>query len=118
VLINAEKVYLALTDDEATNWYEDWTHPQLAKVLTRLFKKNSDKFKTIDVAIESFKLNLESNDLHILDTDAEQEKITELHSLVDLFPPSIKNMQRSSRDCLINYPNYYTKIIFTEKKWI
>jgi hypothetical protein len=48
VLINTKSADLRLTDDEAANWYTNWTHPELAGVVTRLYKKCSELFKTID----------------------------------------------------------------------
>jgi hypothetical protein len=87
VLIDTKKGSLGLTDEEATNWYTTWTHPQLAETVTRLYMKNSELFKTIDLAIDSYKLNIDK--LNLLDTAAEQGKITELHTLVSLFPLSI-----------------------------
>ncbi len=47
VLINTKRVSIGLTEYEAANWYSNWTHPQLADIDTRLYKKNSDRFKTI-----------------------------------------------------------------------
>jgi hypothetical protein len=87
VVIDTKKEFLGLTDDEAANWYENWGHAQLADVVTRLYKKNSEEFKSIDLAIDSFILDLEK--IHILNTADEQAKITELHSLVALFPKNI-----------------------------
>ena len=51
VLIGNKKKELNLTDEEAANWYSRWSHPELAEVLTRMFKKNSDKFRSVDEAL-------------------------------------------------------------------
>jgi hypothetical protein len=88
VLINTKRLSLGLSEYEAANWFTNWTHVQLADVVTRLYTENSEKYKHIDEAVSSFKLDLSSRELHILNTAAEQAKITELHSLVHPFPPS------------------------------
>jgi hypothetical protein len=87
VLIDAKKETLGLTDYEAANWYTTWTHPQLANVVTRLYMKNIDKFKTLDLALDAYKLNIDK--LNLLDTAAEEGKIIEIHTLVSMFPLSV-----------------------------
>jgi hypothetical protein len=125
VLIINKKKDLNLTDEEATNWYTQWTHPELAEMLTRLFKKNARKFRTIDLAVDSFELNLDSKELDVLDTASEAEKVTELHSLINLFPKEIReNVTTQKRifdklSKLLDRNNIYRKkmeITFTEQK--
>jgi hypothetical protein len=121
VLINTKKGSLGLTDEEAANWYTTWTHPQLAEIVTRLYMKNSQLFKTIDLAIDSYKLNIDK--LNLLDTAAEQGKITELH-LVSLFPLSITGnkvlQQRMFNELHIQHKDNIFKremdIAYSEKK--
>jgi hypothetical protein len=110
LLIHTQRADLGLTDDEAADWFTNWTHPKLAGIVTRLYKTNSFKYKTIDIALESFKMDLDSRQLYILNTAEEQEKIMELHSLMSLFPPAItENIVIQQR--LFSKPSYYLRIV-------
>ena len=53
VLINTKRADLGLSAEAAANWQTNWTHPALADIVTRLYKPNSFRFKTIDMALES-----------------------------------------------------------------
>jgi hypothetical protein len=124
VVIDTKKEFLGLTDDEAANWYQNWGHAQLADIVTRLYKRNSEEFKSIDLAIDSYFLDL--NKIHILNTAEEQAKITEIHSLVALFPKAItenkaiqQRLFNKLRKDKIHKENVYRKkmeVTFSEKK--
>ena len=125
VLIITKRVSLGLSEYEATNWYQDWAHPELADVITRLYTENSEKFKNIDEAVGNFKFNLDSKEFNILNTAAEQAKITELHALVNLFPSAVTSNPITQLrlfkklEKMFHKDNIYRKemeIIFTEHK--
>jgi hypothetical protein len=68
---------------------------------------------------------LDSNELHNLNTAAEQAKTTELYALMNLFPPSVKSnaaiQQRLYHNLakLLDKENPYRKemeIVFTEQR--
>jgi hypothetical protein len=49
--------------------------------------KNSEKYKTLDLALDGYRLNIDK--LNLLDTAAEEGKIIELHTLVSIFPLAV-----------------------------
>jgi transposase InsO family protein len=125
VLIENNKKKLHLTNEEALNWYTQWTHVELAEALTRLFAKDHNKYRTVDEALESFKLDLDSRQLDVFNTASEAEKVTELHSLINLFPKEIRENETTQKRLfdklrkLLDKDNIYRKkmeIAFTDKK--
>jgi transposase InsO family protein len=74
--------YIGLTEDEAKNWLTTWSHIDLAKWVTVIWGRKDEKtHSNLASELENFDLEIDSKDMHILNTAGEQKKVLELHQI-------------------------------------
>ena len=89
---NLNAAYLGLTATDVLNWYDEWHHTRLAKLITTLWaSKNNSSYKKLIQEVNDFSFNIDSYKFFILNKTGECEILENLNALILNYPLSEYN---------------------------